>query len=410
LCPAAIKNPADAPTTGRTSSGQAGDEHEQAAYGSGSLYEKRGAWYGRWRDAAGGQFNRKVGCKRTPGERDGLTRKQAEEKFAAMRQAEGSVTAASRVTVGEAGAAWLLRLEAQGAKKSYVESVESIVRVHLGPYFATRGLHKIDEDDVERYVAVKRRQGLAPKTIRNHLGALHSIFQLGQRRKWCAGNAVKLADGPKVRQNTTRIQFLSQDELEAVVRGPFSGDAFGSVEPTLYLTAAMTGLRQGELLGLRWKNIDWTAEKIRVVQSYVRGEFNDPKSEGSARSVPLAPRIAAELERLSQRSPWQADDDLVFAHPHTGNPLNRSKLTKRFKEAEKRAGVPVLKFHELRHTFGTRCAAAGVNMRVLQAWMGHRDFKTTLIYARYAPSAGEADMVERAFSPGAEAPPEVKIA
>ena len=94
----------------------------------------------------------------------------------------------------------------------------------------------------------------------------------------------------------------------------------------------------------------------------------------------------------------QRDADLVFCHPHSGRPLDRSRLLKRFKAALRRAEVREVRFHDLRHTFGTRMAAAGVPMRTLQEWMGHRDFKTTLIYADYMPAAREADLVDRAFA------------
>jgi integrase len=114
--------------------------------------------------------------------------------------------------------------------------------------------------------------------------------------------------------------------------------------------------------------------------------------------VPLADRVAAELERHFQRFGYQADDDLVFCHPDSGRPLDRSKLLKRFKAALAAAGARAITFHGLRHTFGTRMAAAGVPMRTLQEWMGHRDFKTTLRYADYAPSAHEAEQVSRAFA------------
>lgn len=162
----------------------------------------------------------------------------------------------------------------------------------------------------------------------------------------------------------------------------------------------MTGLRQGELLGLRWRDVDWRAGRVRVRRSYVRGEFGSPKSKRSSRAVPLADRVARVLEQHFQRSAYQADDDLVFAHPQLGTPLDRSKVLKRFKAAAARAGLERLRFHDLRHTFGTRMAAAGVPMRTLQEWMGHRDFKTTLIYADYAPAEHERELIERAFRQG----------
>src|SRR6202011_5885119 len=103
-------------------------------------------------------------------------------------------------------------------------------------------------------------------------------------------------------------------------------------------------------------------------------------------------------DRLHQRTAFDADSDLVFCHPHTGRPMERSRLLKRYKAALVRAGVRDVRFHDLRHTFGIRMAAAGVPMRTLQEWMGHRDFATTLVYADYAPSEHEAEWVEQAFA------------
>lgn len=194
------------------------------------------------------------------------------------------------------------------------------------------------------------------------------------------------------------VHFLDTEEVEALLRA-VPDDPLGRAERVIYLTAAITGMRQGELFALRWRDVDWTARRIRVRRNYVRGEFGTPKSKRSSRSVPLASRVASELELLFQGSPHKHDDDLVFAYPGTGNPIDRSKLLKRFKAALRRADVRDVRFHDLRHTFGTRMAAQGMPMRMLQELMGHRDFKTTLIYADYAPSEREAAWVEQAFSP-----------
>ncbi len=198
-------------------------------------------------------------------------------------------------------------------------------------------------------------------------------------------------------QGDPDIRFLDDAELEALLR-VVPADRIGGTDRVLYLAAAMTGLRQGELMALRWRDIDWSAARVRVRQNYVRGQFGTPKSKRSTRSVPLAHRLATELERHFERSAWQADDDLVFPHPDTGRPLERSRLLKRFKRNLARASVRDVRLRDLRHTFGTRVAAAGVPLRTLQEWMGHRDFKTTLVYADYQPSEREAEFLERAFS------------
>jgi integrase len=112
----------------------------------------------------------------------------------------------------------------------------------------------------------------------------------------------------------------------------------------------------------------------------------------------MADRLAGELERHFQRSRYQADDDLALCHPDTGGPYDPSKMRKRFKAALREAEVRLVRFHDLRHSYGTAMAAAGVPMRTLQEWMGHRDIQTTMIYADYSPDPSQgAAWAEAAF-------------
>lgn len=113
-------------------------------------------------------------------------------------------------------------------------------------------------------------------------------------------------------------------------------------------------------------------------------------SGARARTPQLRPRGGRDTEEpLYQTTVYRSDQDLVFAHPQTGKPIDRPRLPKRFKSAVRRAEVRDVRFHDLRHAFGTRTASQGVPMRALQEMLGHRDFKTTLIYADYAPRAQE---------------------
>jgi integrase len=244
-------------------------------------------------------------------------------------------------------------------------------------------------------VAAMSKADKGAKTIINALTLLHQIFEFGQRKGWCPANPCKGVDRPQVEENAD-IHFLEMEEVEALLRA-VPADHLGSTDRALYLTATMTGLRQGELLALRWRDVDWTAAPVRVRQNYVRGHWGTPKSRRGSRSVPLADRVAGELERHFQGSAYQDDDDLVFPHPHTGRVLDHSALCRRYKKALRAGGVRRVRFNDLRHSFGTKMAASGVPLRTLQEWMGHRDYKTTLIYADYAPSAHEGEMVERAF-------------
>ncbi len=113
----------------------------------------------------------------------------------------------------------------------------------------------------------------------------------------------------------------------------------------------------------------------------------------------MADRLAGELDRLHKAAGEPSDDALVFADPITGLPLDKAANLRRYRKALKAAALdPTHNLHGLRHTFGTRMAAAGVPMRTLQEWMGHRDISTTERYSDYAPSQHESDLIERAWA------------
>jgi integrase len=372
------------------------------SYGSGRLFVRVDAagvesWYGSWR-VGGRRVKRRLGAKRRSSSADGLTRTQAEAELRRLMATARVVPGASRRTVAEAGAAYVEHLEhVMERKRTTIADYRGYLRRHLAPFFGGRPLDKIDRARVESYLLVKKREGLSAKTIQNHLNFLNGIFVFAIKREWATANPVALVDRPKApRFAHRRLRFLSKEDLAAVIRA-VPDDELGLIERPLYLCAAMTGLRQGELIGLRWCDVDWIAGRVRVAESYTRGAFDTPKSH-RGRSVPMSDRLAGELERHFQRTGWRGERDLVFAHPLTGHVLDASKLRKRFREAVARAGVEDLTFHELRHTFGTRMAAAGAPLRSIQAWMGHADATTTEIYAHYAPDpAGEAGFAEKAF-------------
>jgi integrase len=107
--------------------------------------------------------------------------------------------------------------------------------------------------------------------------------------------------------------------------------------------------------------------------------------------------LAAELKRWRLRTVFSDDEDLVLAHPELGVELDRTKVTRRFQAACVEAGVRPIRFQDLRHTFATALAAAGVPLRTIQEYLGHADLKTTQIYAHYAPSTREVQVVNEAF-------------
>ena len=257
-------------------------------------------WYGKWY-AEGRQVMRKIGPKRTSSGR-GLDRREAERRLRKLID-EAPPPEASRVDVAQAGRALIEHLRALGRKPATIEAYDSLLRVHLAPYFSGRSLDAITVEQIESFVAATATEGKSPKTIGNALGFLHSIFRFAQKRGWGRGNPCEHIDRPR-NQAAAEIRFLDAQELEAVVSAERAyGDELAPTLAIVVLAAAMTGLRQGELIALRWEDVDWSAARVRVRRSYVRGEFSVPKSRRGVRSVPLADRLAAELERHFQAPP-----------------------------------------------------------------------------------------------------------
>ena len=372
------------------------------SYGSGSLSVRTDSagvesWYGSW--YLGGQkVNRKIGPKRKMGSREGLTAAQAEREM--QRRIESDqVISRSGMSVGEVGDRYVTHLETVMERKpTTISDYRSMLRAHIAKFFGERPIEKVDADRIGAFLASLRKKGLSTKTTSNHLVFLHGLFAFALKRGWIAANPVPAVDRPRARAVDPDIHYLELGEIEALLRAVPAGD-FASTDRTVYLVAAMSGLRQGELVALRWSDVDWSAARIRVRRNYTREAFGTPKSKRGSRSVPMSDRVAAALERHFGTSAYQQDRDLVFAHPQSGHPLDASALRIRYKAALAAAGLREVRFHDLRHTFGTHCAAAGVPMRTLQEWMGHAQLQTTEIYADYAPSSHEKEMVERAFTP-----------
>ena len=384
-----------------------GNTTRRRSYGTGSLEKRQNAdgsrsWVAVYRKNGRRMPKKTIGRVRE-GRGDGLTEKQANEKLAELR---GEIVATPRargeqMTIAELSRRYLLapRRGGKARKESTSENVESETRVHLAPFFGDGSIDGITAEDVADLIATLRGKGLAAKSIRNIIGTLSALFNfaLAPRRGWVTGNPCDGAELPAL-EEPDEIRFLTLPEVRQLIEHAPTG-MFQSLDRAVWLTAAMTGLRKGELVALRWRDVDWAASRIRVRQNYVRGRFGSPKSRRSTRSVPMADEVGGVLDRLFQASGYQGDDDLVFAHPATGGPLTKPNMSRRFRKALKAAGLDETHvFHDLRHTFGTRIAAVGTPLRTLQEWLGHRDLATTQRYADYAPSSGEADLIAAAFT------------
>ena len=388
----------------QVSSSQRRGDRDRRDHGTGTLYIETNAkgedwWYGRWHSGKK-RPNRKIALVRKRGVKDGLTQTEAEKKLRQLMDADPGLPQATGPSIKLGGGRLLRSLKVKGIKPTTLGTYGSLLKTHIYPGpFGDLPIGEVSPDDVEDLLARMQSEGKAAKTILNVYKLLSQLLTFGIKKGWCTENACKFVEAPLV-ERSKEIRFLSQQELSALLAAVDpNGGVFGSTDRALYLTAALSGLRQGELLALRWRDVDWAAGKIRVRRNYVRGHWITPKSRAGSRAVPLLDAVAGELDRHFKRSAYQGDDDLVFAHPEKGTVLCHSALTARFKKALKAARVTPVRFHDLRHTFGTLIAAGGkVALRTLQEWMGHSDLKTTQIYTDYVPQKDESQIAGEAFS------------
>jgi integrase len=379
------------------------------SYGTGSLIVTTCAdgtrvYYGKFRDGSGQQVKRRIGPVRMPHRPNGLTKPQAEARLRdliATVQATASVEQAR--TLEAAADAWLRHLEATGTKASSVRAYHAALHKWFMPTLKGRSLDRITEADIEHAMRKMRTACLSDKSIRNYVGVVRALFNfaMDKRRRWTAHNPAADIDLPRV-PSYSEIRYLTADEVWLLVDYARPG-AYQALDRAMYLTAAMAGMRIGEVQALDWRSVDFVHARIRVRRTWDRKTktFTTPKSRRSERAIPMPDVVAGHLDRLYQQSERHGDGDLVFGDPVTGEPLGHRRMYERLRAALKAAGLDErFGFHTLRHSYGTALAAKGVPMRTIQEWMGHRDIQTTQRYADYCPNPGERDVVEAAFARG----------
>jgi integrase len=275
----------------------------------------------------------------------------------------------------------------RGCKPSTLRDYRSNLEAHLLPGFGEMRLEEITQAVIDHWRG--SLTGLSNRTKNKLLIVMHGVM-----RRACHVWGLPVNPVASVERHPQRssgdLQAFSPEEVWALVRA-----AASEQDAAIFLTAAFTGLRRGELLALRWRDVDFVGSVIRVRASYAGKAVTTPKS-GKVRSVPMAPDVAEALAKLGQRERWTSDDDLVFVG-ELGSHLDGSALRRRYSAALKRAGLRPLRFHDLRHTFGTRMIAKA-DIRRVQEWMGHADIQTTMRYLHYAPRGDEADLVAEAFA------------
>lgn len=386
-------------------------------HGSGSIRATKGrSWEGRATiDGKPVRFN--LGVRKDVDPRRGLTRTQAEKRLREEIQ-NYAPRLDGMPTFSDVAAAHIRKREALNRKRSTTKEYESYVRLYFKDAFGDKRIDKITKGDVERLQA-KLLNDAAPASVVLWMTVLNGIFNHAIKEGWIAINPVAQVDKVKLHKSD-EVNYLTKDQLGEVI-AQIPDDDWAQTERVLYRVGAMTGLRRGELVGVRWRHIDWLARKVRVLINTVDGKDGTPKS-GRGRTVPLPDVLIKLLEKWSQETAWGADDDRVFPNPISGEALDATKLTKRFRAAIIRGGIgefrpvekkdkivmePVLRLHLLRHTFGVAMAKnPKVSLMDIKLAMGHSDIKTTMRYAQFQPGQAAAERAEETFADFATVEPE----
>ena len=289
--------------------------------------------------------------------------------------------------------------------------------MHLRPHFGAFRLAAIEPAHVDAYVTVKTKT-LSPKTVTNHLALLGVMLKVAKRWRFVTSNVVEDVDRPRV--ESPEMNVLTEVEVARLLTA-YRELELDPPEDTLaewwalvrrIVTLALTtALRRGELLALRWRDVELLEGLLTVREAFVRGEFQAPKSKASRRTIELGPRALQVLQEQWAATAYKGDDELIFGHPEKGTPLDPSKLSRDYmRPALMRAKItkPFRVWHDMRHTALTHEAAAGNPAIYVQLKAGHSSSAITERYLHAAqvlfPGAA-AKGEERMFGSAAEETP-----
>lgn len=338
------------------------------------------------------------------------------EAHRALRQALGTVDEGTHVDPSAATVASYLRAWVDGSQvrpttqARYRQSVER----HLVPHLGGIRLQALTVEDLDRcYAALVRGGGvdgrpLAPKTVRNAHGVVRTALGDAVQRGYLSRNVAEHARLPRVVR--TDMRTWTADQLRTFLTH-VAEDRLAAMW-TLYAT---TGLRRGEVLGLRWADLDLEAGQLTVrhVLTVAEGRVivTEPKTAKGRRTIALDSSTVAALrrhrvrqleERVAADVAWQ-DGDYVFTW-HDGRPLHPQSPTKWMRKHADAAGLPAIRLHDLRHTWASLALRAGVPAKVVSERLGHANISITLdVYTHALPAmdAEAADTVARAIFGGA---------
>jgi integrase len=215
---------------------------------------------------------------------------------------------------------------------------------------------------------------------------------LGRAVEWnylAVNPAANLRRPRDERQASDNMHALDATEVRALIEaaGAITDESLSPAERqrraqfarALVMTAAMTGMRRGELVGVTWGDVDWRRNRLHVRRSVgLGGRITKPKSAKSVRAIALTPTLVAELKRHRLAARWSDEDDLLFSSSHRTTLDGRNMVREVFDPAVRRAKLPKMRFHDLRHTFASLLIAQGAHPKYISEQLGHASVQITM--------------------------------
>jgi integrase len=318
----------------------------------------------------------------------------------------GLTFAAAQISLDKFLQDWLGACQASIRPKT-LQQYAQIVNQYLSPGLGSVRLKDLRPDHIQSLYNALLRNGKSERTVLLIHSVLHGALNQALRWGLIGRNPAQAVMRPKLKRQ--EMKTLSDVQAKSLLN-----TAKGSRLDALLWLALTTGLREGEILGLKWSDLDWTAKRLKIQRQLQRLRdkglvFTEPKSMASRRAVTLSSDIISRLrsqrvvqayEKLFAGDRWQ-EHDLIF--PSTlGTPLDPRNLYRQFKNALKEARLPNIRFHDLRHTAATLMLQQHTHPKVVQERLGHSDISLTLnTYSHVLPDIQEeaAEKMTQALMP-----------
>ena len=358
---------------------------KKRANGEGSIRKlKDGRWEGRYTaghdPATGKQIFKSV---------LGKTQAEVKEKLKKALVEAGQIdfTKSGKYTVGTWMDEWFENVAKIKVRPSSHQTYRGYIDNHIKPNIGSIPLEKLTTMDlqklyrtlltkgrVERIEAENQPSGLSAKTVRNINQVISSALDLAVAQKIIPSNPTDACELPKVEHR--EMQTIPEEQLQA-----FLAEAKATGVYEMYYIELATGLRRGELLGLKWQDIDWKNGIIKVRRQIARvdGQIVEAplKTKNSYRTVTISPQAIEVLKQQKAKT----HDQYVFPSPN-GGPISPDSVNNMLKRVLARAGIPKVRFHDLRHTFATIALQNGVDIKTVSGMLGH--FSTGFTLNTYA--------------------------